>query len=156
MKGLLRRLIRYSIIIAFAAAAVTFVISLLLAKDSGREFWSGFLLNVAAELLGVALTVWGATIVASKKLDELTPRFVNLIAHLRKVDKIDSETARGAVICVVEVLSEDRLQRTRPSLSVFTREQHCRVCRDSFEVEKVKGIERCKNCGLKSEVWKQP
>lgn len=154
IRKLIRRLIPYGIIIAFAAAALSFFIGFLFSTDSGRVFWSGFLLNLAAELMGVALTLWGAAIVAGKKLDNLTPRLVDLIAHLRKDKKIGSETARSAVICMVEILSEDRLRRTRPSLSIYTRERNCRVCLDSSEIDKEDdGSERCKHCRLKREIW---
>jgi hypothetical protein len=153
---LMRRLIRYGIPISFAAAGLCFLAGLLLAEDWGREFWSNFFLNVTAELLGLALTVWIASIVAKHKLDELIPRVVDLIAHLRKDNKINGETARSAVTCAVEIFSEERFLRTRPALSILTHRENCQVCLLRAETEPQKdNTVRCQHCRLPSSVWKK-
>jgi hypothetical protein len=152
----MRRLIRYGIPISFAVAGLCFVGGLLLAKDWGREFWSDFFLNVTAELLGIALTVWIASIVAKHKLDDLIPRVVDLIAHLRNDDKINVETARSAVTCAVEIFSEERFLRTRPALSILTHEDNCQVCLSEAQIEPQEdGTVRCQHCRLPSRVWKK-
>jgi len=142
-------LIRYGVVVAFASAGLSFLGGFLLSKGWGREFWSNFLLNVAAELLGLVLTVWIASIVVKSKLDDLMPRVIDLIAHLRKDDKINGETARREVICTVGIFSEERFLRTRPAISILTNEKNCEVCLMRAETTPRKdNFVRCKHCRL--------
>lgn len=153
----MRKLISYGAFIGIGVAALTFLGSLLLAKDLNREFWSSFLLNLSAELLGLGLAILIASIVARKKLDDLAPHILNLIARLTHDKKIEGETARGLVICAVKVLSEDRLRRTPRLLSILTQEQRCGVCLLNAETKPgPKGFAECVHCELESDVWKNP
>src|SRR5215203_1813910 len=104
----MRRFIRFGIILAFIATGFSLLGALLLAKDRGPEFWSGFLQNTAAELLGLSIAATVASIIAKRNLDDWLPPLVNLIANLRQDQKINGPTARSAVICAVRIFSEER------------------------------------------------
>jgi hypothetical protein len=150
----MRRFIHFGILLAFAAAGLSLLGALFLAKDRVPEFWSSFLLNVAAELLGLGITALVAVIVAKQKLDDWVPRLVNLIANLRGDNKINGPTARSAVICAVQIFSEERFLRTRPSLSVLTNDKNCKVCLMDAETEPLPNNSvRCKHCLLPSDIW---
>ena len=122
-----------------------------------QTFVSNFLLNLAAGFLGVVvgvvLGVRVATLLAQRKLDELAPRFVDLIKQLWTDRLISSEVARASVICTVGLISEASLQKARKAArdSVVA---PCAVCSlESRATPDIAGVQRCSNCGLEGAVW---
>jgi hypothetical protein len=148
----MRRIISFGIVLAFAASAVILFAGWLLAKDRGRDFWSNYFLNVAAELLGLAIAVLVASIVAKRKLDDWLLPVINLIANLRRDQKINGPTAQGAVICAVRIFSEERFIRARPALSVLTEDATCKICQEPADLERQNNVVTCKHCLLTVDV----
>jgi len=85
----MRRFITVGIGLTFVAAVAAVLIAWALAKDRGADFWSNYLLNLGAELLGLAIAALVASILAKHKLDDWLPPVIELIANLRKTEKLD-------------------------------------------------------------------
>lgn len=148
----MRKLIILTIILLLSIVPLLTWWSYGLANDDGGKitFWHSFLLNLAAESVGIIIGISIPFIVgawlASKKLRPL----IELIAHLRSEEIISPKTARGGVICTVKLVSEERIKKDI-SLSFVHRTQNCDVCALPIEIRADK---RCKHCGLKDHVWK--
>jgi hypothetical protein len=144
----MRRFITAGITIAIVAAVAAVLIAWALAKDHGADFWSNYLLNVGAELLGLAIAALVASIVAKRKLDDWLPPVIELIANLRNNGKLDGPSAQSAVICAVRIFSEERFLRTRPPLPVLNDDATCRICRETPVIEDSGARRTCTHCGL--------
>jgi len=140
-----------SLLIALASSVVS---ASFLNKN---DLIGGFLLNVAAEALGIGFgllgALWVATRVARERLDAIAPKIVKLIAQLRRDGLISPGAARAAVVCTVQVVSERPLAVLRGPASVALRNQSCSVCSLEVEVVPQDADKRCAHCGLSGSVW---
>jgi hypothetical protein len=144
----MRRFITIGIGVAFVAAVAAVLIAWALAKDGGADFWSNYLLNLGAELLGLAIAAMVASIVAKHKLDDWLPPVIELIANLRKIEKLDGPSAQSAVVCAVRLFSEDRFLRTQPPLPVLNDDATCQICWERPVIKESESRRTCTHCGL--------
>ena len=151
----------YALAISVACAILGFIFSYDTShgfKNNLVSFFGNLLLNVVAECLGLAVGgIFAALIakeLAKKKLEELAPALVRLIGHLRIGGTISGEAARDCVICAVQIISEDSLDKVRSTEPGTIAGKKCLVCDLIYEIKPIEGKgERCKHCQLDSKVW---
>jgi hypothetical protein len=150
-------MIRYGAILASVVFLFSFIGGLSFAKELDDEFWSNFFLNIAAEMLGLALTAWAVYFVARQKFGDLMPPVIKLIAQLRSDNKITPQVARSGVVCAVAIIPDERLRRTDPPLSILRQEEQCQVCSLTAQTDLGDGgFRKCHYCGLQSDRWRNP
>lgn len=160
----MRTVIRYAAY-ALAIGIVCAVLAFIFSYDANQSFknnlisFSGnLLLNVVAEFLGLAVGgIFAALIakeLAKQKLEELAPFLVRLIGHLRIGGTINDEAARDCVICAVQIISEDSLDKVRSKEPGTIAGKKCVICDLVYETKSIegKGV-LCKHCNLDSKVW---
>jgi hypothetical protein len=152
----MRKLVIYGLIAVIVLALILGIVSFKLSGDNGDQvFWSNLLLNIVAELFGLALGILIPLIIVSKlagqRLDRLARPLVELIAELRTHNAISATAARNCVICAVRLLSEDHLKQKSISLSIAYKKDNCEVCALRIDTLPDK---RCEHCGLLDHVWK--
>lgn len=148
----MRRFITLGIVLAFAAAVLILFAGWYLATDRGPAFWSNFLVNIAAGLLGLAIVASVASIVAKKRFDVWLPAIIDLIANLRRNQNIDGPTARSAVVCAVRIFSEGRFLRVQPAIAVLTNDAKCQICLEPACVKDTPTQQTCMHCLLTVDV----
>src|SRR5256885_2046107 len=151
----MRRFITVGIVLAFAAAGIILFAGWYVATKRGPDFWSNFLVNVAAGLLGLAIVALVASIVAKKRFDVWLPAIIDLITNLRRNQNIDGPTARSAVVCAVRIFSEGRFLRTQPAMAVLTQDAMCQICLEPACVKDTTTQQTCMHCLLTVDVSKK-
>lgn len=150
--------IPYAVVLIVAACFVA-AWSFRLQSSGGDQFWGNLLLNLVAELAGIALgvviTLHLASKLAQKKLDTLALTMVHLIGQLRKDRTVSGEAARDLVVCGVALISEESLQPERSGKALAGATEECGVCGLSAETfSDGAGEVRCQHCKLRGAVWR--
>ena len=144
--------ITLGIALAVVGAGLILFVGWYFAIKRGPDFWSNFLVNVAAGLLGLAIAATVASIVAKKRFDVWLPAIIDLIANLRRNQNIDGPTARSAVVCAVRIFSEGRFLRVHPAIAVLTDDAKCQICLEPACIKDTPTKQTCMHCLLTVDV----
>jgi hypothetical protein len=125
------------------------------AQTTPATFISSLSLNIAAELVGVLVTLLGvvlyAAFAARKKFESLATPIAELIAQLRAERRISCEAARRSMVCAVKLITPEYMSnKANNSFSINPKQRPCDVCDLLTTVD---ADTPCKDCGLERHIW---
>jgi hypothetical protein len=119
-------------------------------------FVSNLTLNIAAELLGVLITLSGVVIyavfAARKKFESLATPIAELVAQLRCDGTLSPEAARRSMVCAVRLITPENITKkaTPANEPLGLTNRPCDVCALPTTVGRGRP---CKDCGVEDYIW---
>ena len=140
-------------VIAALALAVGLIVTASKAPDS-TSLGSNLMLNIAAESLGIALTLLLSLVAiraARKRFGNVAAPLTQLIKTLRSDRTISPQAARKTVVCAVALLSDEGFLKARGATS--RAHETCDICSLKVIVDTDTKGARCSFCKLPKEIW---
>lgn len=126
------------------------------ANTTPPVFVSNLALNIAAELLGVLITLSGvvlyAVLAARKKFESLATPIAELVAQLRSDGTLSPEAARRSMVCAVKLITPENITKkaSKANEPLGLSHRPCDVCALPTTVGKGRP---CKDCGVEDYIW---